>query len=189
MTAALPGYIGVFWALSSFYSRTSRRLRIMDIESRAPLFANLAETMAGLTTIRAFGRQKDHRAIHHRQLCESQKPFYLLLAGQRWLTVVLDMTLAGFVVLLMGVGVGTMGQIPPSAMGLALVSTISLGSSFKMLITYWTGLEISLGAVSRVKLFVEETRSEHLSSESSVVLPGWTNQGSIQFINVTGYHS
>jgi ABC-type bacteriocin/lantibiotic exporter with double-glycine peptidase domain len=142
MTAALPIYIGVFWVLKAFCTKTSQRLRVMDIESRAPLFSNLLETMTGLVTIRAFGLQNKHREIHNHNLCESQKPFYLLLTTQRWLTVTLDLVLAGFAVVLMGIGVGTMGQVSPSSMGLALVNTISLGSSVKMLVTYWTGLEV-----------------------------------------------
>lgn len=188
MTAALPIYIGVFWALKAFCTRTSQRLRVMDIESRAPLFSNLMETMTGLVTIRAFGFQNKHREINHHNLCETQKPFYLLLTTQRWLTVTLDLVLAGFAVVLMGIGVGTMGQISPSSMGLALVNTISLGSSVKMLVTYWTGLEVSLGAISRVKHFIEETTSEHLRDETNLIERDCKFQGPIQFNAIWAYY-
>jgi ABC-type multidrug transport system fused ATPase/permease subunit len=188
MTATLPIYIGVFWALKAFCTRTSQRLRVMDIESRAPLCSNLMEAMTGLVTIRAFGLQKKHREINYHNLCESQKPFYLLLTTQRWLTVTLDLVLAGFAVIIMGIGVGTMGQISPSSMGLALVNTISLGSSVKMLVTYWTGLEVSLGAISRAKHFIEETRSEHLQDETSLIVRDCKFQGPIRFNAVWAYY-
>lgn len=188
MTAALPIYIGVFWALKAFCTRTSQRLRVMDIESRGPLFSNLMETMTGLATIRALGLQRKHREINTQNLCESQKPFYLLLTTQRWLTLTLDLVLAGFAVVLMGIGVGTMGQITPSSMGLALVNTISLSSSVKMLVTYWAGLEVSLGAISRVKRFIEETRSEHLRNETSMIPRNCKLKGPIQFDAVWAYY-
>lgn len=146
------------------------------------------ETMTGLATIRAFSLQNKHREINRHHLRQSQKPFYLLLATQRWLTVTLDLVFAGFAVVLMGIGIGTMGQISPSSMGLALMNTISLGSSVKMLVTYWAGLEVSLGAISRVKHFIEETRPEHLRNEASLIQRDYTFQGPIRFNAVWAYY-
>lgn len=188
IAATIPVCIAAFYFIQTFYIRTSRQLRLMDIEARSPLFSNFMETMSGLATIRAFGWQNKYRAINHRHLAESQKPFYLLYSVQRWLSLVLDMTVAGFVVILMGIAVGTMGKLSGSFLGLALVNVASLSASLKALITDWTVLETSLGAVTRVKNFVEKNTSEHLPGESGLPPPNWPKHGSIEFDGVSAFY-
>ncbi|OJK01305.1 hypothetical protein ASPACDRAFT_362, partial [Aspergillus aculeatus ATCC 16872] len=187
--AALPACLVVFYVVQRFYTRTSRQLRILDLEARAPLLSLLLETIQGLETIRAFDWSNRYRQRCHGLLVEAQKPFYLLYAVQMWLALVLDLSLAGFVVVVMGVGVTSLGKISPAAMGLALVNIIAFGTSVKLLTTYWASLETSLGAVARIKSFVERTPSEILvrpSHESSEHLPqNWPVEGSVNFRKVS----
>ena len=44
--------------------------------------------------MRAFGFQRALQKQHRAQLDRSQRPFYLLFAVQRWLTLVLDLVVA-----------------------------------------------------------------------------------------------
>ncbi|KAF5858476.1 hypothetical protein ETB97_004361 [Aspergillus alliaceus] len=181
ITATLPACLVAYYCIQRYYIRTSRQLRVMEIEARSPLFTNFMETTVGLATIRAFGWQKEYKAINQTCLHNSQKPYYLLLSIQMWLSVVLDMSIAGFVVVLMGIAVATMGHASPSSIGLALVNVASLSTSIKNFIAYWSSLETSLGAITRVKNFVEGTRSEHLPGETFSVPEQWPNFGSIEF--------
>ncbi|RAH46582.1 ABC transporter [Aspergillus brunneoviolaceus CBS 621.78] len=187
--AALPACLVVFYVVQRFYTRTSRQLRILDLEARAPLLSLLLETIQGLETIRAFDWTHRYRQRCYKLLVEAQKPFYLLYAVQTWLALVLDLSLAGFVVVVMGVGVASLGKISPAAMGLALVNIIAFGTSVKLLTTYWASLETSLGAVARIKSFVERTPSEILvppSHEPSEHLPqNWPVEGSVEFRGVS----
>lgn len=144
--------------------------------------------MSGLATIRAFGWENKYKAVNHQHLAGSQKPFYLLYAVQRWLSLVLDMTVAGFVVILMGIAVGTMGKLSGSFLGLALVNVASLSASLKALITDWTVLETSLGAVTRVKNFVQRNKSENLPGESDLPPLNWPKYGSIEFEGVSAFY-
>ncbi|KAA8575989.1 hypothetical protein EYC84_006152 [Monilinia fructicola] len=43
------------WVLQKFYLRTSRQIRLLDLEAKSPLYSHFIETLSGLTTIRAFG--------------------------------------------------------------------------------------------------------------------------------------
>lgn len=80
------------------YLRTSRQLRLLELESRSVVIIDFLETTDGLTTIRAFGGQPKAEMEHLRRLDESQKPFYLLLCLQCWLKIVLDLLVAGIAV-------------------------------------------------------------------------------------------
>ncbi|KAH8693924.1 ABC transporter [Talaromyces proteolyticus] len=189
IAATIPVCCVAYFFIQKFYIRTSRQLRLMDIEARAPLFSNFMETMSGLATVRAFGWEDKYRSVNHKHLADSQRPFYLLFAVQRWLSLVLDMTVTGFVVMLMGIAVGTMGKMSGSFLGLALVNVASLSSSIKALITDWTVLETSLGAVTRVKNFVQGTKSEHLPDENGLPPPNWPKDGAITFEGVSAAYN
>lgn len=70
-------------------------------------------------------------------------------------------------------------------LGLALVNMMSLGSSLASLITQWTALETSLGAVTRIRDFVEQTPSEVLGEENEVPDGQWPASGALEFWNVS----
>ncbi|KLU87012.1 hypothetical protein MAPG_06018, partial [Magnaporthiopsis poae ATCC 64411] len=55
LAAALPVIALAFWAVQHFYLRTSRQMRLLDIEHKAPLHTSLLETLDGLESIRALG--------------------------------------------------------------------------------------------------------------------------------------
>lgn len=89
----------IYW-IQKFYLRTSRQLRHLDLESKSPLYTQFNETLSGIVTIRAFGWQRNFQDEHKQLLEESQKPYYFLFAVQRWLTMVLDLVVAGIAVML-----------------------------------------------------------------------------------------
>lgn len=85
----LPLIIVAIYLLQKIYLKTSRQLRLLDLESKSPLYSHFTETLSGLTTIRAFGWQTQSAAKNRRLLDISQKPYYLLYCIQRWLNLVL----------------------------------------------------------------------------------------------------
>ena len=77
--------------------------------------------------------QKQHRA----QLGRSQRPFYLLFAVQRWLTLVLDLVVAGVAVLLAALAVALCGKLSAGYVGVALLNVILFSQSIKVLVSFW----------------------------------------------------
>ena len=41
--------------LQKYYLRTSRQMRLLDLEAKSPLYSHFIESLAGLVEIRAFG--------------------------------------------------------------------------------------------------------------------------------------
>ena len=97
----IPLCMLLVWVIQKLYLRTSRQLRLLDLETKSPLYTHILETMDGLTTIRVFGWQSAFVQKNHDLLDASQKSFYLLYCIQRWLNLVLDLLVAGLAVVLM----------------------------------------------------------------------------------------
>ncbi|GAB1197771.1 hypothetical protein APSETT444_007074 [Aspergillus pseudonomiae] len=185
MAAVIPISIIIIGAVEIFYLRTSRQLRILDLEAKAPILRHAMDTVGGLVTIRAFGWQNQYRNLASTNLEVSQRPFYLLMVAQVWLGLVLDFVMTGFAVVLMGIGVAKLGNVSAGDMGLALTSTINIGIWMKTLIKFWMNLETSLGAVARVKDFEQNLESEDLPGERKIPPAIWPAQGNIEFREVT----
>ena len=178
------------YLIQKFYLRTSRQLRFLDLEAKSPLYSMFSETIAGLTTIRAFGWQRSLEAKNSFLLDQSQRPFYLLFAVQRWLQLVLDLLVGAIAVMLMALITGLRGVLSGTYIGIALLNVILFGQHLKLVLQYWTMLETHIGAVSRIRNFTSTTDPEDLTQETAILPPDWPAQGSIEFDSVSaGYDS
>jgi ATP-binding cassette, subfamily C (CFTR/MRP), member 1 len=184
IAAAIPGLLILLYFVQMFYLRTSRQLRILDIEAKAPLLSHFIETIHGSVAIRAFGWTEDYLSQNKVLLERSQRPYYLLYCAQRWLNLILDMIVAFLAVILVTIGVITRDS-SGALIGLALVNIVGFGISLKGLISNWTNLEVSMGAIARVRHFVSNVESEDQPGEDSPPPDGWPGQGNIMFDTVS----
>ncbi|KAF5630704.1 major facilitator family transporter [Fusarium sp. NRRL 25303] len=185
---AFPFLFVALWVVQHTYLRTSRQLRFMDLEAKSPLYALFTESVAGLATLRAFGWRDALEKKHHDLLDRSQRPFYLLYAAQRWLTLVLDLFVTVIAVLVVVLVTQLRGVLPTGLIGVALVNIIQFSQHLKLLMTFWTTLETHIGAISRIKSFTSDTASEHEPQETEQPPSLWPSKGQIVFDNVSaGY--
>lgn len=178
-----PIIIAVVWFIQRYYLRTSRQLRLLDLEAKSPLYTHFRETLAGLATIRAFGWQKESIQVGMKHLDDSQKPYYLLLMIQQWLSLVLDLTVAGLALILISLSVVLRKSGSTGFTAVGLVSLISFNHCIKVLVQYWTQMETSLGALARIKRFSEEVVSE--SSVGTAPSGEWPSTGHIKLTNAS----
>ena len=179
--SALPLVLLVMYFLQKYYLRTSRQIRLLDLEAKAPLYSHFLETLNGLVTIRAFGWTQDFEEQSIELLDTSQKPFYLMFCIQRWLALVLDLVVAALAVIFMIMVVKLRHKLDPGFVALALLNVMSFNQTLTAIIQMWTHLETSLGAIARLKNFDERTRSENLVQECAPVPQGWPSQGRVEF--------
>lgn len=213
LAATLPLLFGVLYPIQRFYLRTSCQLRLLEyvalmsfsinwficcirrsagltqtvyrIELKSPLYTHFIESLAGVTTIRAFAWT--HSTVNRMisMLDTAQRPYYLLLCIQRWLSLVLNLIVAGITILLVGASVALRSHLDPGLLGIALVMMMDLGLVLSELIQNWTLLETSLGAISRIKDFAEKTPCEESSMAIQAYdeLSEWPTSGEVEFIN------
>ena len=152
------------------------------------MYLHFLESTNGANTIRAFGWQRAFRQKLHILLDRSQRPVYLLYCIQQWLALALDLIVAVLAVILVTILVVWRGSFDPGAVGVSLVTVMTFNQVLTLLVKSWTALETSIGAVGRVKSFVEKTTSEEteLGIRQPLVGPdNWPTRGAICFRNVT----
>jgi len=181
---SFPIWFVALYLIQRFYLRTSRQLRFLDLEAKAPLYSQFTEILGGLMTVRAFGWQNDLEKKTGHLLDLSQRPFYLLWSVQRWLQLVLDLVVAAVAVLLMILVSQLRGTIQGASVGIALLNVVLFSQHIKLVIQYWTMLETHIGAVARIKNFAARTECEDPSNGKGDPPPSWPSQGGIEFNSV-----
>lgn len=187
-TIAFPVVAITVYLIQKFYLRTSRQLRFLDLETKSPLYTQFSEILEGLPTIRAFGWQEHVEKKAKTLLDRSQRPFYLLFAIQRWLTLVLDLVVAAVATILIVLVVTLRGKLSAGYVGVALLNVVLFSQSIKLLISFWTQLETHIGSVARIKSFTTDAITEDKEGEDRNPPPNWPSAGKIEFNNIEACH-
>ena len=175
----------ILYLLQKYYLRTSKQIRLLDLEAKSPLYSRCVDTVGGLVTIRAFGWQDKVLKDSHRLLDASQRPYYHMFCIQRWLILVLDLTVAGLALVVMGIAVGMRERARQTSIGVALVNITTLGETLRNLIISWTALETSIAAISRLHTFSRDTPCEPLLIGGVKPNAEWPSCGAIDFKDVS----
>jgi ATP-binding cassette, subfamily C (CFTR/MRP), member 1 len=206
IAAGVPIFLGTFYIIQRFYLQTSRQLRVLDIEAKAPLISQFLDTLRGLTTIRAQGSGPAFEQKFLEMLDLSQRPFYLLCtqsncspAGgqankllsdciQIWLGLVIEMCVAAVAIVLVGVTVGVRNSPTAQFLGVSLLSIVSFAVNLDDLVRNWTNLETAIQAIRRIQSFSLNTPSEERPGEDRKPPDKWPEEGQVEFRNVTAAH-
>ncbi|KAK4088636.1 hypothetical protein Purlil1_7187 [Purpureocillium lilacinum] len=151
LIACVPLCAVVVFAVQRYYLRTSRQLRVMELESQAALFSSFLET-------------------------------------QRWLRLVLDLIMSTIAVSIIGFAVRRSGAMSSADAGVALNLILVANSTLISLVHSWAGLEMSLGAVARIREIDLHAPREDMPGEDMVPDAAWPRKGDISLNNVTAYH-
>jgi ABC-type multidrug transport system fused ATPase/permease subunit len=183
---SFPIVLGILFLIQKLYLRTSRQLRFLDLEAKAPLYSHFTDCLQGLVTLRAFGWQHGMEKKNIELLDRSQRPFYFMFAIQRWLTLSLDLLVAGIAILLIVLVVILRGtSLGAGSVGVALLNVIQFSQSIKLLVTFWTNLETHIGSILRIKEFTQNVKSEDQPGEDGDVPPNWPQNGAVNFHSVS----
>jgi ATP-binding cassette, subfamily C (CFTR/MRP), member 1 len=160
MAAIIPPLLVILYFLQKFYLRTSRQIKVLDMEAKSPLHQQFTETLEGITTIRAFGTQEWFQKEFWTRLDEYQKPYYVLLCIQRWLILVLNIIVGVTAVLLVALACTTRTSSAGN-LGIALTTVLVMNNQLHNLITAWTQAGTSIGSVARTKEYITATPNEN----------------------------
>ncbi|KAI1029090.1 hypothetical protein LB504_012951 [Fusarium proliferatum] len=173
-----PAMILILWLIQRFYLRTSRQLRLLDLEAKSPLYTHFLDTSRGIATIRALGWTGKNIKHNHRLLDQSQRPMYLLSMVQRWLYLTLNVVVAVTATAL--VGLITQLRSSSSLSGASLVTLMTLSQSLSDIVRFYAALETSIGAVARLRNFTTKTGTESVSHGDVKLDRQWPSKGVIE---------
>ncbi|KIW26309.1 uncharacterized protein PV07_09410 [Cladophialophora immunda] len=189
MALTIPAVLLALFFIQWIYLRTSRRLRVIELELRSPLYSHFLETMKGLSSIRSLHWEQQFTDSMIKKLDDSQIPYYLLYCAQRWLQLVLDLVIAALALIVMTLAVSLRTSTNPGSLGLSLNNILSFNDILSFLLQYWTLLEISLGSIARIREFGTDTAQEMTPLTSTQIPPTWPSHGSIELCNITASYS
>ncbi|KAI0166753.1 putative ABC multidrug transporter [Hypoxylon sp. FL1284] len=187
MAISYPFLIALLYVVQRFYLRTSRQLRFLDLEAKSPLYTNFLDTVKGMATLRAFGFLPDVIQQNAGLINNSQRPRYLLAMIQQWLILVLDL-----VVMVMAAVLTTLAVRLHSNSGFtgaSLVTLMNFGTTLSENVIFYTKLETSIGAISRLKAFQESVKPEDRDGEDLVPPEQWPQSGAVELRGVSASYN
>lgn len=141
---------------------------------------HFTDTIKGIATIRAFGWVDDSLESNNRLLDNSQRPAYLLTMVQGWLNFSLDVVVSVLAVLVVILATQLHSSTSTGFTGAALVTLMSFGGMISTFVQSYIKMEVSIGAVSRIKSFSEKVPSEDLPGEDLIPPKSWPCGGGIE---------
>ncbi len=142
------------------FRNSGRELKRIESLARSPLYAHFAETLTGLSTIRAYRMQGVFLDSHLRRLNAANSPTYLQLMAQRWLSIRVESisaVVAFFAALLVVLQRDT---ISAGQAGVAVSYAISLPLTLNWLVRCTAEVESGMNSVERAKYYSEELPQE-----------------------------
>jgi ABC-type multidrug transport system fused ATPase/permease subunit len=118
----------IYLSVMNYFRNVTRELKRLDSLARSPIFSHLSETLGGLSIIRAFKRERHFIASNEKKVDASVRAHFALKAGDRWLSVRLE--LLGNVVVLVGgllaVQAASRGKLGAGLAGLAITNALGV---------------------------------------------------------------
>ncbi|KAL2911711.1 hypothetical protein HK105_208812 [Polyrhizophydium stewartii] len=141
-----------------FYQRSNIELKRLQSIMKSPLVAHVSETLNGIPTIRAFGARDIFVKKLHANIDLSNKITQIFSGGQYWISMRLNL-IGATVTLVVGM-LAAAGIVSATAVGLAIVSTISLGSNLNELLTMLSSGEAHFNSVERLNHYANDLPAE-----------------------------
>ncbi|KAM3549612.1 hypothetical protein ARSEF4850_008758, partial [Beauveria asiatica] len=187
-TPIIPLFLFILFVLQHFYLRTSRQLRILELDSTKTLVSHSTESSTGIEHIRAFQMEEDFVRHLYRILDESQKPIYFLFAIQQWLISVMDFVTATAAVCIVSLALNFKKTTSASAMGLALLGLISFSDFTSQTVRFFVEMENTFGAVARIRDFARMTPKEEDEEKCEDVPDQWPLSGRVDLNGVSAMY-
>ncbi|XRM48571.1 hypothetical protein ABZX51_011487 [Aspergillus tubingensis] len=179
----------LLYFVQKYYLRTSRQLRLLDLEAKSPLYTHFLDTLKGIATLRAFGFVSEDIHKNARLVDSSQRAAYLLLMIQEWLNLVLNLVVMVIAAVLTTLAVRLHSN--SAFAGASMYSLMTFGESLSGIVIYYTRLETSIGAIARLKTFNETVKPEDRDGpgeEDIVPDTNWPDRGLVELRGVSAQY-
>jgi ABC-type multidrug transport system fused ATPase/permease subunit len=154
--ALVPFLLFFYFWIQVYYMRTSRALKRIHMISKSPLYQHFAETLAGVSTIRAMRCHPKFSAENARKSDKSANAYWAYITANRWLSVRLEFLGAVIVLATALLCIWKMDQLGPGGAGLALSYSLTVTFHITYLVTSISNLQNQLVSVDRILEYCEK---------------------------------
>ncbi|KAG5191528.1 P-loop containing nucleoside triphosphate hydrolase protein [Tribonema minus] len=183
---ALGPISALSWAVGRLYLNTSRELKRLDSVTKSPIYAHFTESVAGVSTIRAFAAQQRFLRESFRRVDACNRAHFNLWVSNRWFNIRVQL-IGASVALLAGAFLVYWGKdhIAATTAGLALLYALNFTDALKYLVREHALLEMQMNSVERVIEFTQIPQEAPPVVEGRRPPPNWPQHGAIQFTDLT----
>ncbi|KAI9913446.1 hypothetical protein PsorP6_005192 [Peronosclerospora sorghi] len=187
LAPVLAGY----YCSQRYYIKTSRELQRLDSISRSPIFALLSETLDGLSTIRAFGVEKNFIDHSYYLLDKNQRAYFLSFTINCWLALRLEFV--GTCIAASAAFAAVLAHSTDAAKGTTFAGFVGVSLTYAFTITQplnWTvrmvsQLQTQMVSIERIQSYTNmptEAALESTAAEKPAL--EWPTAGAISFHHV-----
>uniref|UniRef100_T1JBD6 ABC-type glutathione-S-conjugate transporter n=1 Tax=Strigamia maritima TaxID=126957 RepID=T1JBD6_STRMM len=178
---ALIPLSAIYYFIQKVFINTSRQLKRMESVSRSPIFSHFSETLAGLSTIRAYKIQPRFIETSDQGVDYNNGLFYPFLVAKRWLAVRLE--LVGSLVVFCAALLAVIGRnaLEPGTVGLSVSYALSVTLVLTSLVRNWTEVDTNSVSIERLKEYSELANEAPWELLNFKPTSGWPEEGGMTF--------
>jgi len=173
-----------YYQVTAYYLATSRELKRLDSVSKSPIFAWFSESLAGLSTIRAYNQQAIFTAQNARRLDRNQMCYLPSTSVNRWLAVRLEF-MGSIIILLtaaMAVSAVVTSSVDAGLVGMVLSYALNTTGALNWLVRSASDVEQNVVSVERITHYANDLPLEAPRELVDRRPPtGWPGAGQVEF--------
>ncbi|XP_076041208.1 ATP-binding cassette sub-family C member 3-like [Oratosquilla oratoria] len=181
VAGALVPLVVVYYFVQLVYVATSRQLKRIESARKSPVYSHFLETIKGVATVRAFGRQEDFVSESAQRMDQAQNAFYLTVITNRWLGIRLEFigNLVTFAAAIFAVFGRT--SISPGIVGLSVSYALNVTMVLNWLVRLSSDVETNVVSVERLQEYIQEEEEAPLIVPQTAPPPSWPEHGQLSF--------
>ena len=188
VVALLIPLLLAYYHYQSLYRNASRELKRLDNLTKSPLIAQFAETLTGLPTIRAYGRQAAFVERNAQLLDANNQPVFLQISAERWAANRLEAFGAIFALAAMTACL-IFNPTEVKLMGVATMYALEISVSLNWGVRQLADMEAQIVSTERLSHYANNLPQEGQSASPSVECKEapaeWPQVGAIEFKEAT----
>ncbi|QPG76133.1 hypothetical protein FOA43_003519 [Brettanomyces nanus] len=161
------------------YLDLSRDLKRYESITRSPIHQHFAETLVGVTTIRAYCDEGRFLIQNMQKIDDNNKPFFYVWLNNRWLAFRADFIGSLVTFLSAALAVIAARNIDSGMAGISLSFAISFNNSALWLLRTYAIVEINMNSVERIQEYIDQTEQEPPAETKQDPPSSWPERGEI----------
>jgi len=172
----------IYFKIQNDFRVTSREVKRLESISRSPVYAHFSESLAGVSTIRAFEKDDVFVKESIRRFEGNQRAFYTMISINRWLGTRLEFIGAMLVGCAAFSALSLHGKMSTAFAGVSLTYALLVTGALNWAVRMVSELESSMNAIERVTHYAQ-TEPEAWSGQTPDAV--WPRAGDIEFSKLT----
>ena len=168
-----------------FLLTVAREIKRLDSILRSHVYAQFGETLSGLTTVRAYGKQAEFTRLNEDYLDVMNRAYFMTIIDQRWLGIRLDFVGDILIFVVAILVVTSRFSVSPSIAGLVLAYCVQVVAMMGWMVRQFAEVENNMNATERVHHYATA-----IDTEAPLDLPDrkpretWPEKGDVVMKNV-----